>query len=243
MPSLYGIYRPGGASTGNVYSSTGVQTITVADDLVTFRSAAQGTTGMEVRLYQDTQSPASATDVIGNLTFYGRDNAQNVQQYAGIRAVSEVVSSGSESGSLTVQVMSSGSLVNGMVFDGLGIKLRGAGAAATPDIRWNSFTTTGIYNPQNGVGLACNATAHLVCNYNGSALTFGVFGATAVVRQTSGANLTNSVTSGGTDDTIADYSSLSVYATDAATIRNNIYQLARKLKQVNDALRLYGFLT
>ena len=71
----------------------------------------------------------------------------------------------------------------------------------------------------------------------------GFHGVTAVAQQTSGANLTNNVTVGGTDDTIADFTSLTVYATDAAAIRNDVYQLARKLKQVNDALRLYGFLT
>lgn len=71
----------------------------------------------------------------------------------------------------------------------------------------------------------------------------GFFGATPAAQQTSGADLTNNVTSGGTNDTIADYSSLTVYATDAAAIRNNIYQLARKLKQVNDALRVYGILS
>lgn len=77
----------------------------------------------------------------------------------------------------------------------------------------------------------------------GGSDSLGVFGVTAVARQVSGANLTNNVTSGGTDDVIADYSDLTVYATDAAAIRNNFYQLARKLKQVNDALRAYGFLT
>ena len=71
----------------------------------------------------------------------------------------------------------------------------------------------------------------------------GFFAATPVAKQASAANLTNNVTAGGTDDTIADFSSLTVYATDAAAIRNDIYQLARKLKQVNDALRLYGLLT
>lgn len=72
----------------------------------------------------------------------------------------------------------------------------------------------------------------------------GFFGATAATtQQTSGANLTNNVTVGGTNDTIADFTSLTVYATDASAIRNNIYQLARKLKQVNDAMRLYGLLT
>lgn len=78
---------------------------------------------------------------------------------------------------------------------------------------------------------------------SGSAPMIGFLGASAALRQTSGANLTNNVTSGGTDDTIANYTDLSVYANDAAAIRNNLYQLARKVKQVNDALRTYGLLT
>lgn len=79
---------------------------------------------------------------------------------------------------------------------------------------------------------------------NGSAAgMIGVLGAAAVVRQTSGANLTNNVTAGGVDDQIKNYTGLTTYSTDAADIRNNIYQLARKLKQVNDAMRLYGWLT
>jgi len=83
----------------------------------------------------------------------------------------------------------------------------------------------------------------LRCEASGSAPMIGVLGAAAVVQQTSGANLTNNVTSGGTDDTIANYTDLTVYANDAAAIRNNIYQLARKLKQINDGLRLFGFFT
>jgi hypothetical protein len=71
----------------------------------------------------------------------------------------------------------------------------------------------------------------------------GFFSATPAAQQTSGANLTNNVTAGGTDDTIANYTDLTTYANDAAAIRNDIYQLSRKLKQVNDALRTYGLLT
>lgn len=85
-----------------------------------------------------------------------------------------------------------------------------------------------------------NATVAEV-NINGALM--GIFGATAVAQQASGADLTNSVTSGGTNDTIADFTDLSTYATDAAAIRNAIYQLARKLKQVNDGMRAYGLLT
>ena len=64
----------------------------------------------------------------------------------------------------------------------------------------------------------------------------------AVQAQITGleANLTNSVTSGGTTNTIADYSDLSTYANDAAAIRNNIYQLARSLKVIQDGLRDLG---
>lgn len=69
------------------------------------------------------------------------------------------------------------------------------------------------------------------------------FGVTPVVKQTSGANLTNNVTAGGTTDQIDNYTDLTIYANDAAAIRNNLYQLSRKLKQVNDALRAYGLLT
>jgi len=63
------------------------------------------------------------------------------------------------------------------------------------------------------------------------------------VKQASAADLTNSVTAGGTTDTIANFTDLTTYANSAAAIHNDIYQLARKLKQVNDALRAYGLLT
>jgi hypothetical protein len=68
----------------------------------------------------------------------------------------------------------------------------------------------------------------------------GFFNATPVVQPTDGATLTNSVTSGGTTDTIANYTDLTIYANDAAAIRNDIYQLSRKLKIVVDNMRLLG---
>ena len=71
----------------------------------------------------------------------------------------------------------------------------------------------------------------------------GFFNKTPAIQPTNGANLTNSVTVGGTDDTIANYTDLSTYANDAAAIRNNLYQLAKKLKVVNDALRVLGILS
>lgn len=71
-----------------------------------------------------------------------------------------------------------------------------------------------------------------------------VFGVTPVVRQTGPTlNLTNNITAGGVDGTFANFTDLTTYATDAPTIRNNQYQLAKGLKLVSDALRAYGWIT
>jgi hypothetical protein len=71
----------------------------------------------------------------------------------------------------------------------------------------------------------------------------GFFSASTVVKQARGATLANNVTPGGTDDQIDDFTNLTTYATDAAAIRNDIYQLARALRQHDVALRAYGLLT
>lgn len=68
----------------------------------------------------------------------------------------------------------------------------------------------------------------------------GFFNTAPIIQPTNGVDLTNNVATGGTNDTIANYTDLSVYANDAAEIRNNLFQLARKLKVVNDALRDLG---
>lgn len=78
---------------------------------------------------------------------------------------------------------------------------------------------------------------------NVNVTNLGFYGVSAAVQQTSGANLTNNVTSGGTNNQIDDWTNLATYSTDAAAIRNAIYQLARKLKQINDGLRTYGLFT
>jgi hypothetical protein len=71
----------------------------------------------------------------------------------------------------------------------------------------------------------------------------GFYNKTPVVQQTDGANLTNNVTAGGTTDTIANYTDLVIYANDSAAIRNDIYQLARKVAIIGNALRTYGLLS
>lgn len=95
------------------------------------------------------------------------------------------------------------------------------------------LTSTGATTLASSAGVAIklgNATG-----------TLGFFGATGVTKVTQGA-ITNSVTVGGTTGTIADYSDLSVYANDAAAIRNDIYQLSLALSNTIAALRSYGIL-
>ncbi len=69
----------------------------------------------------------------------------------------------------------------------------------------------------------------------------GFFGSNGAAR-VSQAALTNSVTAGGTTGTIANFTDLSTYATDAPTIRNDIYQLSLALSNVINAMRSYGLL-
>lgn len=115
--------------------------------------------------------------------------------------------------------------------------------------------TTGGATPLNLNGGALGSGTHTLTDGSnvvvgsttgtkfGTATTqkMGWFNATPVVQQTQGA-ITNSVTVGGSTGVIADFTDLTTYATDAPTIRNDIYQLALGLQGCIAALRTYGLL-
>lgn len=107
------------------------------------------------------------------------------------------------------------------------------GALTAGAISGTTLASTGNTSLATGAG----ATAALG-NATGTVGFFGSAGATVV---TQGA-VTNNVTSGGVANTIADFTDLTVYANDAATIRNDIYQLSAVLANVVSALRSYGLL-
>jgi hypothetical protein len=114
--------------------------------------------------------------------------------------------------------------------------------------RWFWSTSTHASRKANVILSAYDTVERDIIGFgaSGSAGLLGFFptvAAAPVVQQVDGAALTNNVTSGGTTDTIANYTDLSVYANDAAAIRNDLYLLSRKLKIVDDALRAYGLLT
>lgn len=96
----------------------------------------------------------------------------------------------------------------------------------------------GVFTTWDGASFAFGGTTGVKLGAAGDKI--GFYNATPVVQQARGATLTNSVTSGGTDDTIANYTDLTTYATDAAAIRNNLYQLARAVRMHDVALRALG---
>jgi hypothetical protein len=77
---------------------------------------------------------------------------------------------------------------------------------------------------------------------SGGAARLGFFGA-VTSQQTRGATLINNVTAGGTTDQVDTWTDLTTYATDAAAIRNAVYQVARAIRQHDVAMRAYGLMT
>lgn len=105
------------------------------------------------------------------------------------------------------------------------------GGTTPADGHFVALTSTGASTLASGAGVAAKL--------GNSTGTLGFFGSTGATRVTQGA-ITNSVTSGGTPGTIANFTDLTTYATDAPTIRNDIYQLSLALANVISALRSYG---
>lgn len=100
-----------------------------------------------------------------------------------------------------------------------------------------------ILNAPSGQNLILANNASQRMKIDSTGIAFFATGTTVAVQTGPVLNITNSVTSGGTDGTIANYTDLTVYSNDAAAIRNDIYQLARTVKFCSDALRAYGLLT
>lgn len=109
----------------------------------------------------------------------------------------------------------------------------GFGSTTPRPVAATTLTSTGVTTLASGAGVAAR-----LGNTTGTVGFFGSAGATRVTQ----AALTNSVTAGGTTGTIANYTDLTVYANDAAAIRNDIYQLSLALANVVAAMRSYGLL-
>ena len=71
----------------------------------------------------------------------------------------------------------------------------------------------------------------------------GFFNQTPSAQIVMGANLTNSVTAGGSNNVIANITDLTTYSNSASTIRDDLYQLSRSVKIIQDGLRTLGLLS
>ncbi len=109
----------------------------------------------------------------------------------------------------------------------------GFGSTTPRPVAATTLTSTGASTIASGAGVAAR-----LGNTTGTVGFFGSVGATRVSQ----AAITNSVAVGGTTGTIANFTDLTTYATDAPTIRNDIYQLSLALANVITALRSYGLL-
>jgi hypothetical protein len=105
-----------------------------------------------------------------------------------------------------------------------------------------TFTATGVTFTATTGGITLGAGGNNV-KVGAATDLIGFYNKTPVVQPVDGATLTNNVTAGGTTDTIANYTDLTLYANDSAAIRNNIYQLARKVKILTDNARSLGLAT
>lgn len=100
-------------------------------------------------------------------------------------------------------------------------------------ITWPSTTTDQLDFVSNGV---------LVIEINTATADplLGFYGITATTQGAVGATIANNITAGGTTNVLDDWSNFTVYATDAAAIRNACYQLGLKLNSIEAKLKLLG---
>jgi len=101
-------------------------------------------------------------------------------------------------------------------------------------------TTTTLGNTHGTSSTTINAgTGGITIGAVGAKI--GFFGVTTAVKQTT-SNMTNSITAGGTSNTLTNYTNLSTYSSDAAAIRGNFYRIGLKLNEIIDALQAYGLM-
>lgn len=227
--------------------------------VLTVLSVGNGTqAGLELRSGNGsaTQSDLAEINVWNGPTKTGRIVWDNV---ASINSSQMKMYVGNAAATLQLTVSSGGTTVAGNlqaaagffnVTSGGNIAASGAltlNSNATP-ISMTAASTGQTINKSGGGSLTIGTSTNdsFIIRTNGTARTTvagdgktGFFGATAVAQPTVGANVNNVVASGTTGQ-FDDFTSLTVYASDAAAIHADIYQLARSVAQLTVAVRNLG---
>lgn len=150
---------------------------------------------------------------------------------------SGVLQTGFAGGGATQQFESS-------VFGTNDVFMRGYASSAAAYAVFEGYGSAGVIvctNTAVPISIRPNRTEVAKFDANGLNMTAGAQ-VKNVVAQSGGKSVTNNVTVGGTADQGDDFMSLTLYATDAAAIRNNIYQLWQKVDRMADGLRTLGLL-
>jgi hypothetical protein len=227
-----------------------------------------GTTNVPVNM--TTQHRSSGTPAAGfgiGLAMKLDSSAKTLRAAVEIDAVWSTATDASESSAFVVKTMTAGAAAAEVARFGAGTSTPQFDFAFTSgrcliDSRFTDQVTishqdqTGttayalLHNASGGTAVNCASGQTLTLKHAGTTrLTvnttgLGFFATTPVALQTGPTlNLTNSITAGGVDGTFTNWTDLSVYANDAAAIRNAVYQNARAVKFCSDALRAYGLLT
>lgn len=221
-------------TTGNIVDIILSDAITAAPS--TALTIEHGTSGTPI-------AAANATSAFGVRIEFKLDDTVNVKQLAGTvgaywRAVNSAI--GGDSGVISIMPQSSGTLVeyrfNDYAFQTVN------GSTTNPSHGFTSDNRHGMtLDGSSRVAFAHTSVVCMTMDSSAGAPRIGIGATTPAVISAIGATLTNNVTAGGTANTIANYTDLTVYANDAAAIRNDIYQLALKLATLEAGLKLNNF--
>lgn len=213
------------AAIGQSASGTARLQITTGADVNAITITGNATQNSLIRVVASDTNPVFTVNQSAGLGTYVRD--------AGTNAVVNVA---------LISHASSGTPAAGF---GTGILVAGKDST-TLDVsmaRWRTFWNVATHASRTAWAvLSAFDTAErdvIFMGASGTAPMLSFLGVTTPVVAQPVAALTNNVTVGGTTNQIDDFVG-TLYSTDAATIRNDIYQLALSLKTAIAALRAYG---
>lgn len=229
-PLGYAGYPPGATGTPTTVNST-VRAATaaeVASGVLNSAYVSPATvSSLDAALFAS--PPALGSTAPNAVSATTLTSSGNTTLATAVTATSATIANAANTGALTVQIANGANAANATVN-----VLSGNATAGTQTLNVLGGTRPGVANIGTG------AAAHTVNVLSATGL-LGFFGHAASTQQTQGA-ITNSVTTGGVTGTIADFSDLTTYSNSAATIRNDIYQLALGLQGCIAGMRAYGLL-
>ncbi len=202
------------ASGGVINWNNGNMSLAQSAGVLTISDLSTGATGPVLEIFQDSSSPA-ASDIIGELQFYGRDSAANKQLYTAIRTVVTDPTSTSEDSQLTFRVTTAGTTATELILDGAGLvpfTSDGLALGSATNQYSDLFLAEGaVINWDNG-----DATL----TQTGNDLTLAGASLTARTTKRTGTTTSSATPTINTDN--VDYYSITAQAVDITSMTTNL---------------------